>query len=347
MAAQLQKNQPLPPNPYSAVTNLEWHNAYSSCLNFQNETRSAIQIIRARVLGYLILEAPIQEGRTYVCSEIFRCNGNSDKLWKLADLYITHLIRFFKQSKSTTPAPSERSSRPSFEEEVYWSRCTLDEAPTDHRTAKRECLVRDNFHCLGTGRMELGYYRTLSAAEQIQAQGPVRTAAAHIFPPLTNQDLDLPEQEQDRKTPYSTTIQAIVHNFSGISVLDELNGSSIHKPSNILTLEVTLHSLFDDLHLWFEAVPNTLNTYDIGLAFYLGPHLVPHTSVTFSTNTERLLPDPRFLKLHAAVCRIAHLSGAAEYIESYDRDTKSTTVLARDGSSADLLSFALQGVQVF
>ncbi|KIM43725.1 hypothetical protein M413DRAFT_387497 [Hebeloma cylindrosporum] len=99
MAAHLQMNQPLPPNPYSAVTNLEWHNAYSCCLDFQNETTSVAQITRARVLGYLIIEAPIQEGRTYVCDEILRCNGNSDKLWELADLYITHLIRLCESTK--------------------------------------------------------------------------------------------------------------------------------------------------------------------------------------------------------------------------------------------------------
>ncbi|KIM43724.1 hypothetical protein M413DRAFT_68654, partial [Hebeloma cylindrosporum] len=251
-----------------------------------------------------------------------------------------------KQSKGATPAPSDHPSRPSFEEEVYRLRCIIDEAPTDHRTAKRACLARDHFRCLGSGKMEFSYYRTLTPAQQAQVHSFVNTNAAHIFPPSTNQDLDR-EQDQDPKTQYSATVWALVHNFSGISVLEELNASSIHDPSNILTLGLDVHKLFDDLQLWFEAVPNNVDTYDICSPFPLVPHLIPHTRVTFSTNTERPLPDPRYLKLHAAVCRIAHLSGAAEYIESFDRDTESTTVLARDGSSADLLSFALQRVQVF
>ena len=92
---------------------------------------------------------------------------------------------------------------------------------------------------------------------------------------------------------------------------------------------------------------NTVNTYDICSPIPLVPHLIPHTRVTFAMNTNLSLPDRRYLKLHAAVCRIAHLSGAAEYVESYSRDTESTMVLAHDGTSADILSFALQRVQVF
>jgi hypothetical protein len=45
--------------------------------------------------------------------------------------------------------------------------------------------------------------------------------------------------------------------------------------------------------------------------------------------------------MHAACCRAAHLSGAAKYIEDLYRKTEMTYVLADDGSSAELLQFAL------
>jgi len=32
------------------------------------------------------------------------------------------------------------------------------------------------------------------------------------------------------------------------------------------------------------------------------------------------LPNPAYLNLHAACCRIAHMSGAAEYLNQMDRD---------------------------
>ena len=96
------RNQPLPPNPYSAAINPEWHNAYSCCLDLDNGTRP--QIIQARVLGYSIIEAPIEEGRTYVCHEILRCSGDPDKLRKLADLYVAHLIHLCKSTNSECPS---------------------------------------------------------------------------------------------------------------------------------------------------------------------------------------------------------------------------------------------------
>ena len=46
----------------------------------------------------------------------------------------------------------------------------------------------------------------------------------------------------------------IVHGFSGINALEELDGPNIHRLSNGLTMGVDLHYAFDDLGLWFEAV---------------------------------------------------------------------------------------------
>ena len=45
-------------------------------------------------------------------------------------------------------------------------------------------------------------------------------------------------------------------------------------------------------------------------------------------------PSPNYLCLHAACARIAHLSGAAEYVESAYRDLDDKAVLADDGSSS-------------
>jgi len=95
-----------------------------------------------------------------------------------------------------------------------------------------------------------------------------------------------------------------------------------------------------DLLLWFEEVPNNPNTYTIRTAFpsmgvlaYLPHPLV----VTFTTTTNLELPNPNYLKIHAAVCRIAHMSGAAGYLDLYDREIGERQVMACDGSSADLL----------
>ena len=67
------------------------------------------------------------------------------------------------------------------------------------------------------------------------------------------------------------------------------------------------------------------------------------TEITFtSPDPELELPDPRYLKLHAAICKVAHMSGAAEYMDKHDRDLEELYVLAPDGSSAELFTAHLQ-----
>ena len=47
------------------------------------------------------------------------------------------------------------------------------------------------------------------------------------------------------------------------------------------------------------------------------------------------LPNSKYLRLHAACCRVADLSGAAEYLAETHRDMEMLAVLETDGSSAD------------
>ena len=71
------------------------------------------------------------------------------------------------------------------------------------------------------------------------------------------------------------------------------------------------------------------------------------TTVKFVSADERIpLPSPQYLSLHAVCARVASLSGAAEYIESFDKDMENTNVLSVDGSSADLLCYALMSSSV-
>lgn len=65
------------------------------------------------------------------------------------------------------------------------------------------------------------------------------------------------------------------------------------------------------------------------------------THVTFSTSDPALpLPSRDYLAIHAACARIAHMSGAAEYIQKVLRDVEEIKVLAEDGGSTRLLEEA-------
>ncbi|TFK36248.1 hypothetical protein BDQ12DRAFT_254862 [Crucibulum laeve] len=53
------------------------------------------------------------------------------------------------------------------------------------------------------------------------------------------------------------------------------------------------------------------------------------------------LPSPTYLKIHASCARIAHLSGAADYIDMVLREMEDIKVLSEDGTSAELLNHAI------
>ena len=84
------------------------------------------------------------------------------------------------------------------------------------------------------------------------------------------------------------------------------------------------------------------NTYAIRATrdFYLSSF--KKNTITFQTETDIPLPDPDYLRIHAACCRVAHLSGATGYMDKILEDLEAMRVLSKDGSSAHVLSFALQ-----
>ncbi|OJT02926.1 hypothetical protein TRAPUB_6510 [Trametes pubescens] len=119
-------------------------------------------------------------------------------------------------------------------------------------------------------------------------------------------------------------------------------GANLHRLENILTLDNRLHHLFDELDIWFEAVKDQPNCYNIELAPHMGrPPFIPKRVQFVSHHPGLPLPSARYLEVHAACCRVAHMSGAAEYLDLIYRGMEELEVLANNGASADVLTFAL------
>ena len=85
----------LPENEYPPGL---WHDAYNRCLDFETtahdlpELRSNARSMEARILGYLIREAPTPQGRDCLATEITSCLDD-EALSELATLYLDHFIR--------------------------------------------------------------------------------------------------------------------------------------------------------------------------------------------------------------------------------------------------------------
>jgi len=148
--------------------------------------------------------------------------------------------------------------------------------------------------------------------------------------------------------------------FSGIPS-EDLNGESINRLENVMTLSVDVQKSFGDMDIWLEPIDaslfplsrltqevtksNTqgyLNSYRFRKSYPLAENISDGSVITFtSANPDLPLPDRRYLGLHAACAKIAHASGAAEAINWYMRDLENTNVLAEDGSSTKTLEHAL------
>lgn len=273
--------------------------------------------------------------------EVLSCT-NREQFLLLGEMYYSHFVRAFRSNKVRIPTPSSHASRPSFDRLADMVKAAMEETPSSHGSAKRKALVRDGFRCVVTGRYDHATYRQ---SEEIRVEADAKNASimptecAHILDESTNFNI----KSKPDKEEYASTVWTIMKRFGYESLPEELNGPLIHRLENVMTLSQDIHYMFDHLELWFAEMPK-LHCYKLEAVeiFQRVLSTLPEY-VTFTTpDKDKLpLPSPSYLKLHAACCRIAHLSGAAEYVEKFYRDMEDTQVLAHDGSAAKLLEEAL------
>ncbi|KDQ54118.1 hypothetical protein JAAARDRAFT_38731 [Jaapia argillacea MUCL 33604] len=335
----------LPPNDYTSGR--PWHRAYERCQRLEKASEPSNadgKLMRARLLGFMVREAPTDIGRTNMSNEINDCRDDSE-LYVLADMYLNHFVRCFRSKKGSTPAPSFHVSRPSFDDAQIRLSYLLQEAPKNHSTAKEKALIRDGYRCVLSGKFDtMSYVRNPAALPFFHASPSAvsPTQAAHIFPDSTNQGIS----GENEGGSEASTVWTVMERFGQVNGEEELNGPNIHRLENVMTLNPEVHFYFDLLMLWLEATDEP-NQYKIGASNPVIRQDLPQL-VTFTTlDAHNLpLPSPRYLALHAACARVVNLCGAAEHIDTIVRDIETLCVLAKDGFSADVLSFALGQVAI-
>jgi len=112
-----------------------------------------------------------------------------------------------------------------------------------------------------------------------------------------------------------------------------------------VSFDIAMHSLNHKHSLGTVSLKSQKDCYE---ANFFGP--IPlrdaRQFVTFTTKDPEHLPvpAPELLALHATCYKVAHLSGAAEWIDVIYRDADEIGVLAPDGTSADMLGYALSSL---
>ncbi|EAU89030.1 hypothetical protein CC1G_09999 [Coprinopsis cinerea okayama7 len=309
------------------------------------DPRERRKLVLCRILGYLLHHAPTYEARASVIDGILACNGDAEEVLEFGEGFL-YFIRAFHSNPAKTTTPSrdlfDRAASDLRVEDASGSSLQ----PKDHWSVKKYALKRDGYRCMISGAFDGDageqFPEILAKKRGVPGSRWAATRCSHIFAEVMNHDADNTVDEGN----WSASIWMTLEKFGYASMLDELKGSSIHRLENVMTLDPTVHAHFESLKIWLVASddPNAEpNTYKLEATRPLFIEDYPKIVRFQSSDPESLpLPSPRYLEVHAAVARIAHLSGATQYIDRVMRDLEDSTVLADDGSSGELLEHLLK-----
>ncbi|KAK0217686.1 hypothetical protein EDD85DRAFT_1029431 [Armillaria nabsnona] len=347
----------LPPNCFLPPS--DEYAAYGSCLQLEasggkwgdlaKETSEVAMFkfspqVAARVLGYALIHSPSTKGKAYLAEEISSFKDDREFLAGLAYLYVIAMFRIFKNPKGAVL--SGPSSRPPFQVTMDNIEALLSQATASSRDAKYLALVRDNYRCILSGKVDTDS-RVLGLATRAAGECVDGTQLGHIFSQSMTEHIAGLTDAAQRKLKWAVTASAVVERFAEISVPKELNQNNIHRAENTFTISAGLHMAFEGLMVSLHPIEpddGNLNMYKIQTyPSYLKVDygLPDQVTLTDATGGKIPLPNRRYFQLHDACAKIFHLSGAGDVMEQVFRDIQNVNVLAEDGGSHNLLSWAL------
>ncbi|KAK0501430.1 hypothetical protein EDD18DRAFT_1458934 [Armillaria luteobubalina] len=190
---------------------------------------------------------------------------------------------------------------------------TMQETPWE---AMQNSSKRDGHRCVLSHWYNLQYMMNLSHFEPgnpllhgLVPCDPVEEA--RIIP--IERKANTADSAQQVKVEY---MEMILSRFGKTDIFEDLNADDLRHMSNMMSLNPALHQFFDSLDMCLTAVEGQSNTYRIEVLFPGMLSNIPENPVTFTSNEPNLpLPSPVLLALHRACTRVAHLSGADQYVD--------------------------------
>ncbi|KAH9171032.1 hypothetical protein EDB89DRAFT_1973706 [Lactarius sanguifluus] len=223
----------------------------------------------------------------------------------------------------------------------------------DQRLLRTRVAQREQYRCAITKVFDSARVGKLQSERRFREIPPGANsdmAAAHIVPfslnKLNDKVISSPEITNAARTwdmlPSWTRID-----------LKTLVGSNINSPTNAIYMTVTEHTRFGrfEFYLDKEAYPDIPNKYKVRMprqgARLSNGSLDSEVDVEFPTLEASSVepPNPEYLKIHAAFAKVLHLCGAAEYIESVERDAETEGTLRMDGET-DFASYLRSKIPV-
>ncbi|KAM5538697.1 hypothetical protein V8D89_007726, partial [Ganoderma adspersum] len=310
----------------------------------------------SRIVGYLLLYPPSEDARAVLKREIELCKHESDQnmaIYDLGDVYLKNFIQVFFRTGTreiSTPDSEDLENYPK-SPNCYAllmvripDRSETTPAAQSYSHAKAAALARDNFSCLLSSKPDVQSYWKRFITELPPGRRFAATECCYILPDLlgctgTDGITTITKHQVE-------TFWTILKRFGYEQVCHEIDGetpeANIRRMENIMTLDSMIHQGFDELFLWLEEVPGELNTYCVRLggSMTYSDWDIPEEIVTFTPHTGDPLPSPAYLRIHAACCRVASMSGAAEYLNAIADARRETEALDEDGTSANVPTYA-------
>jgi hypothetical protein len=158
---------------------------------------------------------------------------------------------------------------------------------------------------------------------------------AHILPHSLMSSGQAPNEQTELNESKKTAL-AILDMFDH-GVIHLIDGSHIDRPTNALTLTLSLHQRFGNFEIYFEPTLNveTPHTYTIHQTESFGFQRTkfPITRTLYLTGDRTIdPPSSRLLAVHRAIALILHLSAAGSYIDRILRDLDEIDI-EKDGST--------------
>ncbi|KXN89744.1 hypothetical protein AN958_05284 [Leucoagaricus sp. SymC.cos] len=326
----------------------------------------------ARVLGHALVLAPNENGRDALTREILGCNGDHELLAGLAHLYVKGLIRVFKNPKGPTPAISvDQSPRLSFTQAVQeQDPHILRHSLTSSKELRSRILFRDKNTCILTGAKEGSLLEPSDIDYMFEhGIGAESTTVSHIISQSISDEIQGNSRKVQEKVyilvsyipsviahyicfefEWAKSAAAIIERFGGFSPHDILGGDVLNSPANAFLSTFAPHAEFDRLSIWLESardvndleLPDVYNVNhyrDKRWLSLIGRGIKEQVRFTSATTDDGVfIPPPHrsLLALHAACARIAHMSGAAEYLDYLYREPDSIMTMTESNAPAEL-----------
>ncbi|PIL35860.1 hypothetical protein GSI_01520 [Ganoderma sinense ZZ0214-1] len=290
--------------------------------------------------------APNDKGKANVANKILHCGAaykgpqkeNSSHFAQLSDFFWRNIIVPVRVSGGKTPQPRSRMSHSGITSADALRSPAGTEAVNALNSVTDVALRRDRHRCVISGKVD----------PEAIANGlgvPIGTGfevsrVAHIIPFSLRNSVGYTSTSASASAAHLPSIWCALECFGGTS-LASLMYAGINSLDNVITLSATLHRYFTAFQIALEPLPDVPNAYKVLTWGKVAPRLGLPKTVKLSSPTDVPLPNPAYLALHAAICKLVWASARAEELTAVLDDLEEVTLLAEDGSSANLINIAI------